>query len=193
MSDKNLSQFFLSYLYFLALLWKQLWIKNVFISFTIYWNTLMTILCLKVLKRLLSQNQRVRINFLGYRQYEHWLNISKLFKKNIKVIGRHCPTNNFNKSSTSECKFSDLSLLALKFINFPCYFLNKEPFQLETLHHSSVSWDITLSSKCKFSDFWMLAWKLTKFLMSFFKQRISFPLNFTSTVSVMTHDSYEIF
>ena len=29
--------------------------------------------------------------------------------------------------------------------------------------------------KCKFSDFRLLAWNLTKFLLSFFKPRVSFP------------------
>ena len=32
-------------------------------------------------------------------------------------------------------------------------------------------------SECKFSYFQLLAWKLTKCLMSFFKSRVSFPLN----------------
>ena len=35
--------------------------------------------------------------------------------------------------------------------------------------------------------------KLTKFLMSFFKPRVNFPLNFASPFSVITHNSYEIF
>ena len=47
-------------------------------------------------------------------------------------------------------------------------------------------------SKCKFSDFQLLAWKLTKFLMSFFKARISFPLNFASPFSVMAQNSSDI-
>ena len=42
-------------------------------------------------------------------------------------------------------------------------------------------------SKCKFSDFWLLAWKLTKFFMSFFKPRVSFPLNFSYHSSVSWH------
>ena len=48
-------------------------------------------------------------------------------------------------------------------------------------------------SKCNFSDFRLLPWKLTKFLMSFFKPRVSFPLNFELPFSVMTHSSSEIF
>ena len=46
-----------------------------------------------------------------------------------------------------------------------------------------------IRSKCKFSDFRLLAWKLTKFLMSFFKPQVSFPLHFAKPFSVMTHNS----
>ena len=38
-----------------------------------------------------------------------------------------------------------------------------------------------------------LAWKLTKFLMSFFKQRVSFPLKFVLPFSVMTHNYSKTF
>ena len=50
-----------------------------------------------------------------------------------------------------------------------------------------------IQSKCRFSDFRLLAWQLTKFLMLFFKPQVSFPLNFASPFSVMTHNSSEIF
>ena len=43
------------------------------------------------------------------------------------------------------------------------------------------------------ADFQLLAWILTKFLMSFFKPQVSFPLNFASPSSVMTKNSSEIF
>ena len=45
----------------------------------------------------------------------------------------------------------------------------------------------------KFSDFQLLAWRLNKFFMSFFKSQVSFPLNFASHFSVMTHNSSENF
>ena len=41
-----------------------------FIDFRITWNILMKILYLNGYKWLLSQNQRLRINFLGYRRYQ---------------------------------------------------------------------------------------------------------------------------
>ena len=50
----------------------------------------------------------------------------------------------FNKSNTSKYKFSDLPLLALKFTNFLMSFLKPGVSFLQTLHHSSVSWYITL-------------------------------------------------
>ena len=47
--------------------------------------------------------------------------------------------------------------------------------------------------KCTFLYFRLLARKLAKFLMSFFKLRVSFPLNFASPYSVMTHNSSKFF
>ena len=49
--------------------------------------------------------------------------------------------------------------------------------------------DKSRPSKCKFSDFWLLAQKLTKLLMSLFKPRVSFPLNFASPFNVMAYSS----
>ena len=86
--------------------------------------------------------------------------------------------------------------------NSSCYFWNQQSICLQTLRHSSVSWDIMplffyalnkrIQSNCKFSDFQLLTWKLTKFFMSFFKPRVSFRLNFATPCSVMTHNSSEI-
>ena len=68
-------------------------------------------------------------------------------------------------------------------------------------HNSSVFFfykslyalDKSIQSKWKFSDFRLLSWKLTKFLMSFFKPQVSFPLNFAPPFSVMAHNSSEMF
>ena len=57
--------------------------KKVSIGFKIYENTLMKILYLKGYKWLLSQNQRVRKNFFGYRRYEA-KHIKPFFKKTLK-------------------------------------------------------------------------------------------------------------
>ena len=51
----------------------------------------MTILYLKGCKWLLSQNQQVRNDLLGYRRYEALAKHTKPFLKNIKVKGRQCP------------------------------------------------------------------------------------------------------
>ena len=61
------------------------------------------------------------------------------------------------------------------------------------LSKSLYAFDKKSPSKCKFSDFRLLAWKLTKYLMSSFKPRVSFPLNFASPFSVMKHNSSDIF
>ena len=44
-------------------------------------------------------------------------------------------------------------------------------------------------SKCKFSDFPLLGLKFTNFLMSFFKQKVSFSSKFGSFFSVMRDNS----
>ena len=51
----------------------------------------MKILYLKGYKWLLSQNQRVRIDFLGYRRYETLAKHIKPFLKNIEVKGGQFP------------------------------------------------------------------------------------------------------
>ena len=50
-----------------------------------------------------------------------------------------------------------------------------------------------IQSKRKFSYFCLLARKLTKFLMSFFRPQVGFPLNFALPFSVMTHNPFEMF
>ena len=54
----------------------------------------------------------------------------------------------FYKSSPSEYKFSDFPLLGLKFTKFLMPFSNKKSVFLQTLHHSSVSWDVTTWCNC---------------------------------------------
>ena len=48
-------------------------------------------------------------------------------------------------------------------------------------------------SKCKFSDFPLLGLKFTSFLMSFFKQKVSFSSKFGSFLSVMRDNSSALF
>ena len=59
----------------------------------------------------------------------------------------------------------------------------------QTLH----TFDKNIPSKCKFSDFSLLELKFIKFLMSFFKQKMSFYSKFGSLFSVMRDKSSALF
>ena len=59
----------------------------------------------------------------------------------------------------------------------------------QTLH----TFDKNVPSKCKFSDFPLLELKFIKFLMSFFKQKVSFSSKFGSLFSVMRDNSSALF
>ena len=67
-----------------------------FLLIKIHLNTLMKILHLKSYKWLLSQNQQLRIGFLGYRQCGALAKHIKPFVKNIKVKGCQCPDYNYH-------------------------------------------------------------------------------------------------
>ena len=87
-------------------------------------------------------------------------------------------------------------------------FWNQESVFLQTLHHLSVSWNITLlylsskslyvldkriRAKWKFSDFLLLTWKLTNQIMSFFKQKVRFSSKFGSLFSLMRDNPSALF
>ena len=55
------------------------------------------------------------------------------------------------------------------------------------------TFDKNIPSKCKFSDFSLLKLKFIKFLMLFFKQKVSFSLNFGSLFNVMKDNSSVLF
>ena len=59
---------------------------------------------------LLSQNQRVRNDFFGYRRYEALAKHIKTFLKNIKVKGHQCPDYNicYGSSMKKKVKISGL-------------------------------------------------------------------------------------
>ena len=88
-----------------------------------------------------------------------------------------------------------------------CHFPSHKSVFLETLHHSSLSWNITHlyflgqklctlhkgnQSKWKFWEFWVLRSKFTMFV-SFSKQQISFSSNFASLFNVMRNNSSILF
>ena len=106
-----------------------------------------------------------------------------------------------DKISTSECKFSDLPLFTLIFTKFLMSILelrtsfssNFASLFSVMRHNSSVLFHLKLymlwtkgaRQSANFQDIWLCAWKLTKFLMSFFKPRVNFPLNLSSHIWVM--------
>ena len=108
-----------------------------------------------------------------------------------------------DKSSTSKCKFPDLPLLALKFNKLFMLFLEPRvtfPSNLASLfsvtrNNSSVLFHLNLYMllKKRANLTSTARMKITKFLTSFSKSWVSFPLNFASPFSVMTHNSSEIF
>ena len=116
-------------------------------------------------------------------------------------------SSTFYKSSPSKCKFSNFPLLALKFTKFLMSFLEPRVCFLQKLNHSSVSWDITLPHFFHLKLYMLWTKRThqsanfqtfdcsheTKFLMSFLKPRVSFPLNFSLLFNVMTDNSSEIF
>ena len=88
------------------------------------------------------------------------------------------------------------------------HFSNKNWDFLQSLNHSSGSWEITLlhffswnficywqssTWKCKFSNLLLLALKFTKFVISFLKPRASFSSNFALLSSVMRNNSSVLF
>ena len=113
----------------------------------------------------------------------------------------------FDKNIPSKCKFSDFPLPELKFIKFlMSFFKQKVSFSSKCGSLSSVMRDN--SSALFHLKPYMLSIKGTyqvqilklstarikiSQIPSFFKPRISFPLNFASPFSVMTHNFSEIF
>ena len=104
-----------------------------------------------------------------------------------------------DKSSTSECKCSNLPVLTLKFTKFVMQFL--KPWASFTSNFASLPsvmrdnfvWTFSSQTLCfqqkepikwKFSDFQLLAWKLTKFLVIF---QTTFSLEFC--INFQCHDS----
>ena len=119
-------------------------------------------------------------------------------QKSWKLMG-FCPKNTLlqikhyvqdlsNITSNYLCKYSP---------NYLCHFWNNKSFfttQLfyiilaQTLH----TFDKSSPSKCKFSDFSILKLKFTKFLMSFFKSKVSFSSKFRSFLRVMRDNSSKL-
>ena len=101
--------------------------------------------------------------------------------KSWNFMGYFCPKNTFLhlKHYTEDLSNITFNYLCENSPNYLCHFWNHKSFfttqllciflaqKLHTFYTSSTS-------KCKFSDFQLLGLKFTKFLMSFFKQNVSF-------------------
>ena len=99
--------------------------------------------------------------------------------------------------------FTDLSNITFNYLcenspNSLCHFWNHKSFFMtqlvyiilaQTLH----TFDKNISSKCKFLDFLLLKLKFIKFLIPFFKQKVSFSWNFGSLFSVVRDNSSVLF
>ena len=112
-----------------------------------------------------------------------------------------------DRSTTSKCKLSNLSLLTLKFTKFLQSFL--EPRVSFPSNFASLFNAMRRNSSVLFHLYLYMLWtkgahqsanlistadiKFNQILMSFFKRWVSFPLNFASPLTFMTHNSSEIF
>ena len=88
-------------------------------------------------------------------------------------------------------KFITFNYLCENSPNFLCYFWKHKSFFTKKLLCIFFSSSITYfrPSKCKFSDLPLLALKFTKFVMLFFKQKVSFPSKLGSIFSIMKDNS----
>ena len=113
-------------------------------------------------------------------------------------MGYFCPKNTFLqlKHYLPKIYLTLLSTTCVKFIKLLMPFL--KPYISHFSRHSSSVFFLAQTlhtfyksspSKCKFSDFPLLGLKFTNFLMSFFKQKVSFSSKFGSFFSVMRGNS----
>ena len=96
--------------------------------------------------------------------------------------------------------FADLSNIIVNYLcknspNSLCCFWNHKSFFTTRLVYVVLAQKMckNMPLKCKFSDFLLLKLKFIKFLMSSFKQKMSFSLNFGSLFSVMRYNSSVLF
>ena len=154
-------------------------------------------------------NHKVRV-------YSNFASLFSVMKDNSSVFFLAQTSYTLDKNSPSKWNFWTFEWLGENSPNSSCHFWNQESVFLQTLHHSSVSWDMNHYSmswkitplyfssnlmyfgqkepvEVKFSDFWVVGWKFNKFLMSCLKLQVSFSLNFASLFSVMRDNSSVLF
>ena len=121
--------------------------------------------------------------------------------KSWNSMGHICPKNTFLQLKHIQRIY--LTLLSTTYVKihqipYICHFWNHESFfttqlvciiLVQILH----SFDKNIPSKFKYSDFLLLDLKYIKFLMSFFKQKVSLSSKFGSRFSVMRDNSSVFF
>ena len=108
------------------------------------------------------------------------INLSKKCIPSAKALYTEDFTFNYFCENFHQITYVMISVITTQLL---CTFLTQK---LHTFYKSSLS-------KCKFSDFPLLGLKFTKFLMLFFKQKISFSSKFESLFSAMRNNFALIF
>ena len=132
-------------------------------------------------------------------QMRNWDNFRKAVEspKSWNSMGCNCLKTTFLqlKHYTQNIYLTLLSTTCVKIHQIPlCHFWSHKSFFTTPLVYiilvqTLYTFDKDILSKCKFLDFLLLELKLIKFLVSLFKQKVSFSLNFGSLFSVMRDSS----
>ena len=145
--------------------------------------------------------------------HKNWLLVSKttweiwtISDKQWKVQKDEIRSATFVQKCIPSCKAlntEDLSNITLNYLcenspNSLCRFWNHNSFFTTQLNYIILAqtlhtFDKNIPSKCKFADFSLLELKFIKFLMSFFKQKVSFSSKFGSFFSDMRDNSSALF
>ena len=114
-------------------------------------------------------------------------------------MGYFCPKINLSKNIFLQLKHSiqriQFSATCVKVHQITYVIISFFTTQLRCIFLAQTLHTFYKSSplKCKFLDFLLLGLKFTKFLMSFFKQKVSFSSKFGSLFSVMRDNSSVLF
>ena len=142
--------------------------------------------------------------------YKKWLHISKIIATCITpAVGR---PKSWNSMSYICLKTTFLHIkhylhIYLTLLSTTCVKIHQISYDIfETIshfsnHNSSILFQLkryilltkNIPSKCNFSDFSLFKLKFIKFLMSFFKQEVSFSLYFGSLFSVLRDNPFVLF
>ena len=144
--------------------------------------------------------------------YKSWLLVSQITRGTWRPTDKQWKVQKFKfdgllsktySPSAKTLNTEDLSNITFNYLcenspNSLCHFWNHKSFfttQLVCIILVQIfyTFDENISSKFTFSDFSLLKLKYIKFLMSFFKQKVSFSSKFGSLFSVMKDNSAALF